>query len=130
MHEFAIARAMIEAAETAVREHGATGPIRLLRCKVGVLRQIDDDLMQAAFEAARFDSRCADATLELEHVPVSMVCSDCTQGYTASALDDPCPQCGGEALRFHGGDELDLISIEVDEEEESGDDHPGGAQGS
>ena len=113
MHEFAIARAMVEAACEAAGAAGATR-VSGLRCRVGVMRQVNASLLDDAFDVARADTLCAGATLETESCPMRARCEACDRSFDVREWDWTCPICGGEGTGLSGGDELELVSIKID----------------
>lgn len=110
MHEIAIAKAIVEGACAEAHRLGLNA-IRRIRCRVGVLRQIDGDLLCDAFELARGDSACSGATLEVVASPMAARCPACGIGFEITGWDWSCPRCGAEGLDLRGGDELEIISI-------------------
>ncbi len=121
MHELSLARNLIELARDAATAAGARRVSRL-HCRVGVLRQIDDTLMQEAFELAGAGTLCEGAGLTIEKAPITAYCSGCGQSFAIREWNSDCPRCGAAGTRFAGGDELELVSIEVEKD----DDDPGG----
>lgn len=110
MHEIAIAKAIVEGACAEAHRLGSTG-VRRVRCRVGVLRQIDSDLLRDAFELARGESACGRASLEVEAAPMTARCPSCGTGFEIASWDWSCPRCGAEGLDLRGGDELEIVSI-------------------
>jgi len=120
MHEFAITRSLIDAAETEARAAGAVR-VKALRCRIGVLRHVDDWLIQVAFEAARDGTLCAGATLAVEKAPLTAECPACRRRFAVNDWDWRCPDCATMGVDAAGGDELTLLSIEA----EVPDEYPG-----
>jgi hydrogenase nickel insertion protein HypA len=121
MHELTLVRNLIEQACTAASAAGARRVSRL-HCRVGVLRQIDDALMQEAFEIASAGTLCEGAGLTIEKTHITAYCYGCGRSFVIREWNSDCPGCGAAATRFAGGDELELVSIEVEKD----DDDPGG----
>lgn len=113
MHEIAIAKAIVEGACAEAHRLGSAA-IRRIRCRVGVLRQIDSDLLRDAFEMARSESACDGATLEVVAAPMTARCPACGTGFEITGWDWSCPRCGAEGLDLRGGDELEIVSITPD----------------
>ena len=114
MHEIAIAKAIVEGACTEAHRLGAPA-IRKVRCRVGVLRQVDSDLLRDAFEMARGASACRDATLEVVPSPMTARCPMCNEGFEIKGWDWTCPRCGAEGLDLRGGDELEIVGVTIDD---------------
>ncbi len=113
MHEFAIAQSLIAAASIEAEQAGATRITRLV-CRIGTLRQVDDCLMQEAFEIARADTLCAKTKLVIEKVAMQAFCPGCQVRFPVQDWDWRCPTCGKEGDSTSGGDELELVSIDAE----------------
>lgn len=113
MHEFSIAESVIEQ----VRRHRpAGGVVRIVRLEAGPLRGIVPDAMQWAWTAATQETDLEGAVLELETLPWRLFCPDCREVFTADEMFQPCT-CGCESTTPEGGDELTLLSLEVEQAE-------------
>lgn len=114
MHELSVARSIIDVAARAAADAGARD-VRVVRCRIGVLRGIDPRLLADAFEAARRAGPCAAARLEIERVPIRAVCRPCGAEFDVEAWNWRCPACGGDGELLDGGDELEVVSIDADQ---------------
>lgn len=118
MHEFSLATGMIEAACEEARAVGASR-IRSITCRVGILRQIDPELMCTAFEMVAAGTPCEAAELKIVTMPVRLACPGCGHHFDAYGYEWGCPTCGADATCLEGGDELELISLDVEEHDET-----------
>ena len=118
MHELGIVTAMLREA-TREAEMRSARRISRLRCRVGVLRGIDEALLREAFHAARKDTPARDATLDVDTVLMRYVCPACGETGDSRDILLECPRCDAGPVRMRGGDELELDSmdIEVDDED-------------
>lgn len=111
MHEMSIAEALIRVCR---EDLGALGGTRIesARVAVGELSSVEPALLTFAWEALVAGTPDEGATLEIELVRVTQVCTDC--GPVADRQPGTwlrlCPSCGGP-LRLSGGDELDLLEL-------------------
>ncbi len=111
MHELSIADALLEQ----VRRHSPPGAaLQAVRVRVGPMRGIDPEAMQYAWAAATAGAPESAAKLELECLPWALRCPDCGAQFTSADLYAACA-CGSDTARPVGGDELCLVSIEVDD---------------
>ena len=112
MHELSIAGAVVD---TALR-HAEDRRVLLVTLRVGRLRQVVPDSLAFYFEMVARDTLVERARLEQVVVPVRMRCESCAHEWEPE-LRFRCPQCGGvgEVL---AGDELEVDSIEVEEDSE------------
>ncbi|MEK6643124.1 MAG: hydrogenase maturation nickel metallochaperone HypA [Planctomycetota bacterium] len=118
MHELTVARCLVEAACSEARRHHAQS-VRRLRCRIGALRQVDHWMLQEAFEVAALGTPCETGRLLIEKVDLTARCPKC---YVRFPINDGgwcCPSCGSDGDDFSGGDELELISIDVELDDES-----------
>lgn len=113
MHEMALARALIELASDRARLAGALRVTRL-HCRIGELRQIEPELMHDAFEAAREGTLCSAAALDIEKSPLRARCPRCDRTFAVESWHWNCPECETEGEPLAGGDELELVSIDVE----------------
>ena len=136
MHELSIAQSLLDAALAAAAEHGA-GRIRLLRLRIGGLRQIVEDSLRQGFAILSAGSIAEDADLQIDWIPSVWRCAQCGQALDVWRLvdgpnfpagsangphpgiaDNDCP-CGGRKRTFEGSDDLLLTSmvLECDDED-------------
>ncbi|MGA3065527.1 MAG: hydrogenase maturation nickel metallochaperone HypA [Tepidisphaeraceae bacterium] len=109
MHELSIAEAILDLARRSV-PRGAT--LRSVRIVAGPMRAIDPDCMQIAWQGLGQ----ANIALNLSILPWQMQCAACGLQWEQTDLPQQCP-CGSTHVRPLGGDELQLLSIEVDDPE-------------
>ncbi len=117
MHEFSIAQGLIEAATAAAQQAGARA-VTILRCRIGIIRQVDNSLLTDAFELAREGGLCSKALLDIEKVPLRAQCTACDEPFEVDDWNWRCPKCDGESRGLVGGDELELVSIEAEVDDE------------
>lgn len=113
MHEFSIAQAL---AVQVQRHAPATGRVRSVNIRVGALRGLEPESLAMCWEAVTIGTPLAGSVLEVDLRPWSIHCPSCDRTW-----DSPVPfvtcTCGEAAPLPRGGDELDLVSLTVDEEE-------------
>ena len=112
MHELSIAMSLLALARTHLP---AGARLSAVRVRVGPLRGIDPESMQYAWQAATVDTMASGAKLELEELPWQLGCQKCGATFSADRPDTACA-CGSLQVYPVGGDELLLMSIDVDPE--------------
>lgn len=115
MHEFSLVNAIIDTLETAASENGWE-KICSVTLRVGAMRQVVPEIMKFAFEVAREGTVLKDATLELVDVPIIIHCPSCGKTWGEEHVGLRCPFCGGDGATMVHGMELDIDSVEVDDE--------------
>jgi hydrogenase nickel incorporation protein HypA/HybF len=113
VHEFSIA----EAIAAQVLAYAPVGKrLRGVEIRVGALRGLDSEALQMAWEAVTFGTSLAGSVLEVDQRPWSITCSKCGREWTSEVPFVSCT-CGNQSPSPTGGDELDLLSITVEEED-------------
>lgn len=123
MHELAIAKAIIDAAE---RNAGGL-PVAVVCVRIGRLRQVVPESLAFYFEIAARGGPCEDAELEWERVPSLLRCGACGAEWDPApppARDEAelrisfrCPGCESSDHSVVSGDELVVDEIDVVEGE-------------
>lgn len=127
MHELSISSAIVD---TALR-HAVGREVTVVSVRAGAMRQVVPESLRFYFEIVARDTACARARLELEVVPAWLRCVACERewdpapeprrGHLAPGPALPsfrCPDCGLGGADVINGDELEVESIEVVENEE------------
>lgn len=111
MHEYSVARALIDRVEKEARARGAVGIARVT-VRIGELAGIEVGLLQTAYLIVREQTACAKAPLDVVAVSALWECRDCR---AAIAKGGPlrCARCGGAAA-LGQGDEIMLERIELE----------------
>lgn len=115
MHELTVAMALVDAAEAEARRVGATR-ISRIGCRIGLLRQVDADLLREAFAVARRGAT-ANATLEVQTDGLRLRCRTCGVECQVDAFAAWCPRCRSEDVELRGGDALELTTLDLELEE-------------
>lgn len=112
MHELSVASAVVD---TAVR-HAAGRRVSVVRVRVGQLRQVVPDSLEFYFGLLSRDGLCDGATLEVEVVPSRLRCAPCAHEWSIDVPAFRCPRCAGADVSVLAGEELEVESIEVEQE--------------
>jgi hydrogenase nickel incorporation protein HypA/HybF len=113
MHELSIASAVV----ATVEKHAEGRRTCSVTLRVGRLRQVVPESLEFYFGFVSKATVCDGARLELVVVPGRLACSACGHEWE---LDEPafwCPACASSDVRITAGNELEVESIEVEEEE-------------
>lgn len=113
MHEMSIAEALVEQVDTAAREHGAPGVLRV-RLRVGELAGVVPEALDFCFELACTGTLVAGAVLDVEAVPARARCTPCAVEWAVRMPPDlGCPSCsGGGGVELLSGRELQILHVQ------------------
>lgn len=111
MHELSIARSLLGL----VKENTpADATLKSVTVRVGPLQAIEPRAMQFAWQAATDATSFDGVQLSLTLVPWELHCRECDRHWTSETWSDPCT-CGSCQVDPVGGDEITLVSLDVDE---------------
>jgi hydrogenase nickel incorporation protein HypA/HybF len=112
MHELSVSSAVLDT----VLRHAEGRRVLVVSLRVGQLRQVVPDSLAFYFEMVSRDTPCEGARLEQEVVPVRMRCQGCAREWEPDWAMFRCPECAGGGVDVLSGEELEVESIEVEEE--------------
>jgi hydrogenase nickel incorporation protein HypA/HybF len=113
MHELSLSSAIVNT----VVKHAAGRQVTLVNLRVGHLRQVVPDTLRFYFGFVADGTVCAGARLEQELVPARLSCAPCERQWEIDFPSFRCPACGGTDVEVLSGNEFEVESIEVEEEE-------------
>lgn len=116
MHEFAIARDLLEVAGEEARRADAVRVNRVF-VRIGEMRMIDSQLIQDVWSAVCEHSICEGAQLHIEVCPTCVECLNCGGHGRIDDWPGRCPACASDKGGLFGGDELEMIKIDVEIDE-------------
>jgi hydrogenase nickel incorporation protein HypA/HybF len=112
VHELSISTAVVDT----VVQHAAGRQVTTVTMTVGAFRQVVPDSLEFYFEIVSRGTVCEGARLEQVLVPLRLGCSGCGKEWAPEIPAFRCPGCGGAEVELLQGDELEVESIEVEEE--------------
>ncbi|TKJ34952.1 hydrogenase maturation nickel metallochaperone HypA [bacterium (candidate division B38) B3_B38] len=116
MHEMSITTNLVEL----LNEHlqGCPGArITRVNLKVGRLTAVEPDALTFCFQVLTEGTPMEGAELQIELVSVRARCLQCQSCFEVEGFYFQCPRCSGKELETIAGDELDLVSLEIEEDE-------------
>jgi hydrogenase nickel incorporation protein HypA/HybF len=127
MHELSIAYSVVSSATEALAGR-KVAKVDSVLLRVGALSGIMEDPLQFCWGLATEGTLLAGSGLVIERVPVTIRCRPCGQDVALDGVQSfRCPRCGTPSLEVLRGRELEIVSLEI---EEDGDDaHSGVAPG-
>jgi hydrogenase nickel incorporation protein HypA/HybF len=118
MHEAGIAEYLIEVAAQHL-QRVPHGPVRLLHVRIGAMAGVNPDALDFAFDALGKGTELEGARLAIERVPLAVDCTVCGQRTAVVDYVFRCGACGDETVTIATGRELQFVSIEADDPEET-----------
>jgi hydrogenase nickel incorporation protein HypA/HybF len=112
VHEMAISSAVLES----VLRHADGRRVIAVKLRVGHLRQVVPDSLEFYWGIVTRDGACEGSVLEQEEIPARLSCTGCAREWEIELPVFRCPSCGGADVEVAAGDELEVESIEVEEE--------------
>jgi hydrogenase nickel incorporation protein HypA/HybF len=117
MHEMGIALQVIDIALRSIPEDLSRRPVSAIRLKVGKLAAVVPASLRFCFEVAAKETPLKNAALVIEEIPVTLRCNDCKSEQTVETPVFICNRCGGGSIQIISGQELDIDSIEIADED-------------
>ena len=116
MHEFSIVDSLLHLAEEHATKHNAK-KVTKLEIKIGILSGVEPDLLKTAFETFKEGTICEEAEFIMNIQPVVIKCQEC--GFEGELKKDEylCPKCQSPELKIIDGEDMYLMSLELEQEE-------------
>lgn len=116
MHELAVCQGLMSQVEqVASREHAER--VTLIRLRIGPLSGVEPQLLADAFPIAAAGTVAEEAELVIDAQPVKVRCLSCGEESAATANRLLCAACGDFRTRLVSGDEMLLMSVELERRE-------------
>ena len=113
MHELAICQAMMQQVENISAENHAQQVISIV-IGMGPLSGVEGQLLKHAYPIASAGTIAEGAELIIKTLPVRVSCKQCGKESEVSANKLLCKHCGNWKTTLISGDELMLLSLEMD----------------
>lgn len=115
MHELAICNGLLsQVAQVAQRNKAAS--VERIVLRVGALSGVEPPLLERAFEMARAGTVAAHAELDIRRGPVVVKCRECGGTGEVAVNRLLCPDCGDWRVDVTEGEELLLLSLDLNTE--------------
>jgi len=116
MHELAVCQGLMGQVEQIARRENAERITHIL-LSIGPLSGVEATLLKDAFPIAAAGTVAEDADLAIEEQAVRVKCLSCGAESEASANRLLCAACGDYRTRLVSGDEMLLMSVELERRE-------------
>lgn len=116
MHELAICQSLINQLEAIANERNAQSVSSIL-VGMGPLSGVEAQLLKNAYPIASAGTVAENAELVIELLPIKVKCNECGSESEAKPNKLVCKQCGNWRTTLISGDELLLLSVELEKTE-------------
>lgn len=116
MHEMSITSGLVELLNEQLRDYPGARVTRV-NLKVGRLTAVEPDALTFCFQVLTEGTPIEGAELHIELVPVRACCLKCHHRFKVEGFYFQCPRCSGTELETVAGNELDLVSLDIEEDE-------------
>ncbi len=113
MHEFGIVQSLLEQCENQVIKN-RVNKITKVVVKIGVLSGVEPDLLISAFESFKEKTVCDGAEFVVNIQPILVKCNSCNTESTLKKFEYICPRCGSNNLEVLDGEDMYLMSLEME----------------
>jgi hydrogenase nickel incorporation protein HypA/HybF len=115
MHELSLASAIVD---TAVK-HARGRNVKVVNLTVGRMRQVVPESLDFYFSLASAGTLCSGARLEQTSLEATLQCTSCDLQWTLVEPLFRCPSCGGSQVEVVSGNEFEVDTIVLEEQEDS-----------
>ena len=120
MHELSIAESIVESVTAALAGYPGA-KVREVRLRVGALQSVVPESLEFCWDLAVERTVLAGARLQIAVLPVVVHCSGCgADAELAGVQSFRCPSCGEQCSDVRAGRELEIDSVEIEEDEGAG----------
>lgn len=117
MHEMGIAMEIVDIAKASIPQDMQGAKVRRVNLQVGRLSAIVADSLRFCFDLVVKQTPLEGAELVIEEIPVVARCKDCQAQWTVTEPVFTCKSCQSGAIDILSGRELDIKSIEIEDED-------------
>jgi len=116
MHETGIATEIVRIVTESIPQDLIGGKVARVYLKVGKLAAVVPQSLRFCFDIVAKETPVAGAILEIQEVAVTARCNDCDHIWEIGEPVFSCPSCRSSSIEVLSGRELDIDSIEMEEE--------------
>ena len=118
MHELAVCQSMMDQVEAIAAERNAQSVVSIV-IGVGLLSGVEAPLLKHAYPVASAGTIAQGAELVIAVLPIRVQCNQCGSESEATANKLVCKSCGDWRPSLVSGDELLLMSVELEISEQA-----------
>lgn len=110
MHEFSLAKNIVEIVEETVTSHNASRAVHVI-LEIGKLSGVEIEALKIAMEALQPETILEDAEIQYDIIEGLAQCQHCQLQFVPRSLFDPCPRCNEYGANIIEGKELLVKSV-------------------
>ena len=118
MHELAICQALMDQVQSIAEQRHASSVVAII-VGIGPLSGVEAGLLKNAYSIACAGTIAEHAELMIENLPVQISCKQCGKESKVPANKLVCPHCANWQTTLVSGDELMLMSVELERPKEA-----------
>jgi hydrogenase nickel incorporation protein HypA/HybF len=112
MHEYSLVSHLLDLLQELAEEGQWPPPIKV-HLQVGTLRQVVPEILTSCYALCAEGTFFEGSSLELEILPAVWECETCGHQWEGEPGSRLCPLCGSLESVLSGGEELEIVSVEV-----------------
>lgn len=112
MHEVSIALAVVDELTARIASDG-TEKITAVYLRIGKLTAVDTQAMNFAWDLVTEGTLASNSRLQIETVPLKILCKTCATEQIVEGVLPICPRCGSSSDSIVAGRELIIAAVEV-----------------
>ena len=113
MHEMSIAQNIIEIVDETLSEDEKP-KLKEIVVDIGELVAVVPDSLQFCFEAIVQDTDYKNSVLNINTIPIKIMCKNCNTQSNIEKYSFLCPKCDSSKIEIISGEELSIRYLEVD----------------
>ncbi len=118
MHETVIASSLLKIILEEANKQNKALLVDEIHLKIGLLNCIEPQTVQGCFEILAENTPAAKAKMIIERMPLQGFCKNCQKHVEIHKRQFHCPNCMSSDVDWQGGNEMQITSINVHEQEE------------
>lgn len=113
MHEMGIAQQLVQIAIDSIPEDIENPKVEKLNLRIGRLASVVEHSLTFCFEIITKDTPLENASLDIEIVPVMVLCNSCGKEWEVKGPVFKCPFCEDGDVKMLSGREIEITSLEL-----------------
>lgn len=113
MHEYSIVQSLLESCEEHAKQNEAKEVTKVV-VKIGVLSGVEPELLETAFNTFKEKTICHNALFVMNVQDIVIECLDCQTTSTLQKREFTCPKCQSINIDVKEGEEMYLMSLEME----------------